>query len=209
MKKIFKVLMVLLLCNLKCYSQNTFEQTITTTIPAAVNITAFNQALSKGVINPATGNLSSLSASFNIQTNGEDCDYNYIVQAKLNTKTGETNAYFRNSNRDYIILGNVSSSNLPTLNAVNNIKSSTPSSSSNGNAIAYPITNILTNVQSAAMQTSSNYGGLYYNVQMGNSQNGNFVQTLGNVPLTNTYSIADDRAGTYQATVTFSAIRNP
>lgn len=201
--------MVLLFCNLKCYSQTTFEQAITTTIPAAVNITAFNQALSKGVINPTTGNLSSLSASFNIQTNGEDCDYSYIVQAKLNTKTGEANAYFRNSNKDYIILGNVSSSNLPTLNAINNIKSSTPTSSSNGNAIAYPITNVLTNVQSATMQTNSSYGGLYYAVQMGTSQNGNFVQTLGNVPLTNTYSIAADRAGTYQATVTFSAIRNP
>ena len=40
-------------------------------------------------------------------------------------------------------------------------------------------------------------------------QNGNFVQTLGAAPLTNTYSISNDRAGTYQAVITFTASRNP
>lgn len=59
------------------------------------------------------------------------------------------------------------------------------------------------------MTNNSAYGGLCYSVRMGDSQNGNLVQTLGTTPLTNTYSISNDRAGTYQAVITFTANRNP
>lgn len=118
------------------------------------------------------------------------------MQAKLTTSNGgDVNAYFKNSNRDYIILGNVSSSNLPNTNSINNIKSGTPTATNNPNAIAYPINNILTNIDSATMVNNSTSGGLCYSIDMGNSQNGNIVQTLGAIPLTNTYSISNDRAG--------------
>lgn len=192
------------------YSATNFQQTIVTTIPTAVDISAYNQSLSKGTIAPQTGISSSPSASFNIKTNGEDCNYTYIVQAKVSTSnSGDVNAYFKSSNKDYIILGNVSSSNFPSINSINNIKSGTPISSSNANAIAYPITNTLTNIESATMINNTAYGGLCYSVNMGNSQNGTLVQTLGANPLTNTYSISNDRAGTYQAVITFTANRNP
>ncbi len=145
---------------------------------------------------PQTGNSSFPSASFNIKTNGENCNYTYVMQAKLTTSNGgDVNAYFKNSNRDYIILGNVSSSNLPNTNSINNIKSGTPTATNNPNAIAYPINNILTNIDSATMVNNSTSGGLCYSIDMGNSQNGNIVQTLGAIPLTNTYSISNDRAG--------------
>lgn len=213
MKYLFKIMTILLIFNCfapHSYSATNFQQTIVTTVPAAVNISAYNQSLSKGTIAPQTGISSSPSASFNIKTNGEDCNYTYIVQAKVSTSnSGDVNAYFKNSNRDYIILGNVSSSNIPNTNSINNIKSGTPTSSGNPNAIAYPITNTLTNIESATMTNNSAYGGLFYSVNMGNSQNGNLVQTLGANPLTNTYSISNDRAGTYQAVITFTANRNP
>lgn len=213
MKYLFKIMTILLIFNCfatHSYSTTNFQQTIVTTVPAAVNISAYNQSLAKGTIAPQTGISSSPSASFNIKTNGEDCDYTYIVQAKVSTSnSGDVNAYFKNSNRDYIILGNVSSSNIPNTNSINNIKSGTPTSSGNPNAIAYPITNTLTNIESATMTNNSAYGGLCYSVNMGNSKNGNLVQTLGANPLTNTYSISNDRAGTYQAVITFTANRNP
>lgn len=213
MKYLFKIMTIIALLNIsvaKTYCATTFQQTLVTTIPAAVNISAYNQSLSKGTIAPQTGISSSPSASFNIKTNGEDCNYTYIVQAKVSTSnSGDVNAYFKNSNRDYIILGNVSSSNLPNTNSINNIKSSTPTASGNPNAIAYPITNMLTNIESATMTNNSAYGGLCYSIKMGDSQNGNFVQTIGASPLVNTYSISNDRAGTYQAVITFTANRNP
>ena len=213
MKFLFKIMTILLIFNCllqQSYGATNFQQTIVTNIPAAVNISAYNQSLSKGSIAPQTGNSTSPSASFNIKTNGDDCNYAYIIQAKVSTSNGgDVNAYFKNSNRDYIILGNVSSSNLPNTNSINNIKSGTPTTSGNPNAIAYPITNTLTNIESATMTNNSAYRGLCYSIKMGNSQNGNIIQTLGATPLTNTYSISNDRAGTYQATITFTANRNP
>ena len=213
MKYLFKIITFLLIFNCftqRSYSATNFQQTIITTVPTAVNISAYNHSLSKGTIAPQTGISSSPSASFNIKTNGEDCNYTYIMQAKVSTSnSGDVNAYFKNSNRDYIILGNVSSSNLPNTNSINNIKSGIPTLSGNPNAIAYPITNTLTNIESATMTNNSAYRGLCYSVRMGDSQNGNLVQTLGTTPLTNTYSISNDRAGTYQAVITFTANRNP
>lgn len=181
-----------------------------TNVPAAVNISVINQSLSKGSIAPQTGNSSSPSASFNIKTNGEDCNYTYTMQAKVySSDNGDVNAYFKNSNREYIILGNISSSNIPAANSINNIKSGTPNSSENPNAIAYPITNMLTNIESASMINCNTGRGLCYSIQMGNSQNGNIRQMLGTSPLANTYSISNDRAGTYQAIITLTANRNP
>ena len=163
MKYLFKIMTILLIFNSfasQSYSATNFQQTIVTTVPSAVNISAYNQSLSKGTITPQTGFSSPPSASFNIKKNGEDCDYTYIVQAKVSTSnSGEVNAYFQNSNKNYIILGNVSLSNLPSINSINNIKSGTPISSSNANAIAYPVTNILTNIESATMTNNTAYGG--------------------------------------------------
>ena len=88
-------------------------------------------------------------------------------------------------------------------------RSSAPAELNNANVIAYPITNALTNVQSANMTNNQLCQGLCYVIRMGNSQNGNIVQTLSAVPLKNTYSVANDRAGTYQAVITISANRNP
>ena len=213
MKYLFKQTAILFILNsfvTPTFCATNFQQTIVTTVPAAVNISAINQSLSKGSIAPQTGISTSPSASFNIKTNGEDCNYTYIAQAKLYTSDGgEVSAYVKNSNREYIILGNISTSNYPTLRSINNIKSGSPITSDNPNAIAYPITNNLSSIDSSTMVNNSAYGGLCYSIKMGNSQNGNIVQTLGATPLVNTYSISNDRAGTYQAIITLTANRNP
>ena len=213
MKYLCKGMILILIintCVLKTFGDTTFQQTILTTVPGAVNISAINQSLSKGSIAPQTGISTAPSASFNIKTNGEDCNYNYILQAKTqNSNGGDVNAYFKNSNKEYIILGNISGTNLPNTNSINNIKSGAQNISGNPNAIAYPINNTLINIQSSTMNNNSNYGGLYYSIEMGNSQNGNFIQTLDTTPLTNTYSTSNDRAGTYQAIITLTASRNP
>lgn len=213
MKHSLKLILIILMlncCKTHSLCATTFQQSIVTSVPAAVNVSAYNQSLSKGTINPQTGVSSSPSASFNIKTNGEDCNYTYTMQAKVATSSnGDVNAYFKNSNRDYIILGNISGANLPNLASVNNIKSSLPTASANSNAIAYPVNNILSNIQSANLVNNPACQGLCYRINMGNSQNGNIVQTLGANPLTSTYSISNDRAGTYQAVITISANRNP
>ncbi len=193
-----------------CKSATSFQQTITTTVPAAVNVTAINTAAASGTIDAATGNSSSPSASFQLQTNGDDTKYTYVVQAKLLTTGGvQTNAYAQVSSQGYIMLGNNTPAYYPTLTAVSNITGGTPSAASNPNVIAYPVTNTLNNLSSATLTNNALYGGLCYIVKTGTNRNGSLVQTLGAAPLSNTYSIGDDRAGVYQAVVTFTANRNP
>lgn len=193
-----------------CYGAATFQQTITTTVPAAVNVTAINTAAAQGTIAPATGNSSSPAASFRLQTNGADTKYTYVMQAVLLTSGGTSvNAYAQVASQGYILLGNNSPSLYPTVAAVNNIKGGTPTASGNANVIAYPVTNTLNNLASATLTNNAAYGGLCYIVTTGTSRDGTIAQTLGTAPLTNTYSLTNDRAGIYQAVVTFTANRNP
>ncbi len=205
----FLLIIILLWINV-CYSATTFQQTLTTTVPAAVNITAVNTALATGTINAAGGNSSSPAASFRLQTNGADSNYTYVVQAKLLTTTNtQTNAYAQIGAQGYILLGNNSPSNYPTAAAINNITGGNPTATNNANVIAYPITNALNNLSSITLTNLPAYGGLCYKVTTGNSKDGTLTQTLGSTPLLNTYSITNDRAGVYQAIVTLSANRNP
>lgn len=193
-----------------CYGATTFQQTIKTTVPAAVNVTTINTSAAQGTINPASGVSSSPAASFRLQTNGADTNYTYVVQSSVLTTGGtNVNAYAQIGANGYILLGNNSPTLYPTTSAVNNIKSGTPTASNNANVIAYPLTNTLNNLASATLTNNAAYGGLCYIVKTGTSKDGTLVQTVGANPLANTYSLTNDRAGVYQAVVTFSAIRNP
>lgn len=210
MKFLLKFFIINSLLTQCCYGAATFQQTITTTIPAAVNITAINTAAAQGTINPSTGNSSSPAASFRLQTNGADSKYTYVVQSTLLTSGGTSvNAYAQVGSQGYILLGNNSPSLYPTTAAVNNIKGGTPTAASNANVIAYPVTNTLSNLASATLTNNAAYGGLCYIVTTGTSKDGIIAQTLGAAPLSNTYSLTNDRAGIYQAVVTFTANRNP
>lgn len=213
MKYLIKIVLLnslFLGCALSSLGATTFQQTITTTCPAAVDVTAINPSAAMGTIAPATGNCSSPSASFQLKTNGIDANYTYVVQAKLLTTGGvQTNAYAQVASQPYILLGNNAFPMYPTVAAVTNITSGTPTAANNTNVIAYPITNTLNNLASATFTNNALYGGLCYIIKTGASQNGTFTQTLGAAPLANTYSFSNDKAGTYQAVVTFTANRNP
>ena len=205
----FFLIYVLLFGNV-CFGATTFQQTLTTTVPASVNVTAINTGAATGTINASTGNSSSPSASFRLQTNGADTNYTYVVQAKLLVSGGnQQNAYVQIGGLGYILLGNNSPTNYPTPASVNNITSGTPTASNNANVIAYPVTNTLTNLSSITLTNNPNYGGLCYIVKTGTAKDGTLVQTIGAIPLANTYSNLNDRAGVYQAVVTFTANRNP
>lgn len=207
--RVLVLLLTLIYCNV-CFGATTFQQTLKTTVPASVSVTAINTAAATGTINAVGGNSSSPAASFRLQTNGTDTNYTYVVQAKLLTSGGaQANAYVQIGGNVYILLGNNSSAHYPTSAAVSNIKGGTPSVANNANVIAYPITNKLTNLSSATLTNSTTYDGLCYIVKTGNSKDGSLVQTVGAAPLANTYSISNDRAGVYQAVVTFTANRNP
>lgn len=208
--KILFSIIFLFSVSLKASAVATFVQTIRTNVPSAVNVTSLNPSQAQGTINAQTGNSSSPSVSFQLQTNGADDDYKYVLQSTLLTTGGvNVNAYAKIGTQGYLMLGNNNPTLYPTAAGVSNITAGTPTASLNPNVIAYPVTNLLTNLASATLSTSATYGGLYYSIKTGTSQNGTIQQTLGVAPLANTYSIQNDRAGTYQAVLTFTANRNP
>lgn len=209
MIKILLAFAIIFITSSKCWAYAEFQQTIVTTVPAATEITAINIPLSKGTINPETGNNSGLYADFELKTNGVDADYDYVITATLLTTGGvSVNAYSQNGGLPYILLGNNSASLYPTSAAVNNIQGGAPAAPQNPNVIAYPVSTSVSGLNSATFTTVPAYGGLCFIVTTGSSQQGTASQAISTVPLANTYSYADS-SGTYESIVTFSAYRKP
>lgn len=201
-------LVLLTFASPKAFGLAEFQHTIQTIVPSSVDVSSINTSTSSGTIDPETGNSSAPYATFQIQANGGDDKYDYILTAKVNTSdSAQVNAYSQNGSTAYLLLGNLT--NLPTLSAINDIKTNSPTVANNKNVIAYPITNTLTNLSSATLTNNVTYGGLCYVIKTGTSQKGTIRQTIGAVPMSNTYSAIVDTAGTYQAVLTLTANRKP
>lgn len=210
MLKFFKYsfFIIIILASPKAFGLAEFQQTIQTVVPSAVDVSSINTSTASGTINPETGISSAPYATFQIQTNGSDDKYDYILTAKVNTSdSAQVNAYSQNGATVYLLLGNVT--NLPTSSAINDIKTNSPTLANNKNVIAYPITNTLTNLSSATLTNNAAYGGLCYVIKTGSNQKGTIRQAIGTTPMSNTYSAIIDTAGTYQAVLTLSANRKP
>lgn len=199
---------VIIFASPKAFGLAEFQHTIQTIVPSAVDVSSINTSAASGTIAPETGISSAPYATFQIQTNGDDDKYDYILTAKVNTSdSGNLNAYSQNGATAYLLLGNIT--NLPTSSAVNDIKTNSPTLVNNKNVIAYPITNTLTNLNSAILTNNAAYGGLCYVIKTGTSQKGTIKQAIGTAPMNNTYSPVVDTSGTYQAVLTLSANRKP
>lgn len=210
MLKFFKYLffVLIILASPQAFGLAEFQHAIQTVVPSAVDVSSINTSTSSGTIDPETGVSSAPYATFQIQTNGGDDKYDYILTAKVNTSdSGQVNAYSQNGSTAYLLLGNIT--NLPASSAINDIKTNSPTQANNKNVIAYPITNTLTNLSSATLTNNTTYGGLCYVIKTGTSQKGTIRQAIGTAPMSNTYSAIIDTAGTYQAVLTLSANRKP
>lgn len=162
---------------------------------------AFTGGTISSSINVDTGALSAaISPSFAMSSNRNNT---YLtLSATTNYNGGSANGLFNISGTPYIILTH--SSSPPTLASITNIK--TPASTvaaSNPNAIAYPITGpstVASSITSTYSTTNNNWSLRLIKKGMVNS---NLTIPAGS-PLSGTYSIDDDEAGTYQATITLT-----
>lgn len=194
---------------LQCKSATTLNQTILTTVPPAVNVAAVGGSVVSGTIDPSTGSNSGITGRFNLQTNGPDNSYDYVLQAALQSQGGvSTNAYYLSGSNPSIMLGNNSPSLYPTLAAVANVKNS-PTQGGNPNVIAYPVTTTVPSGSSANFISNPTYNGYYFQILSGTNQNVAVSQSLGTAANPNTYSYLEDKPGTYQTVLTFSAFRKP
>ena len=186
-----------LIGTVQAYGYAEVEQSVTTDVQPSVAISKISSNES-GSINPATGTNTGLSASFQIQTNGTDDDYDFIVTSSILTlENGTVSAYGQNG---CLLFGNIT--NPPTITAIENARLG---GNDNRNVIAYPVTMGITSPMSVDFQNNATYGDCWV-VKVNTGAEGTLTQTVGQNPFGNTYSVGQDEAGSYQATVTFTAV---
>ena len=185
-----------LISTVQTYGYAEVEQSVTTDVQPSVAISKL-ASQEAGTIDPTTGASSGLNASFKLQTNGNDENYDFVVSAKINTIDGEVSAYGQNG---CLLFGNTIA--LPTSSAIENAKMG---NKKNPNVIAYPLNMSITSPMSVEFGNSPIYGDSWI-VKVNSGTEGTLTQSIGQAPVNNTYSIGEDEAGTYSATVMFTAI---
>jgi len=188
-----------------------YNQNIKRMVEPVVEITAL-PSQNGGLIDSRSGSITPTSVKFSLMTNSDDNDYDFVLQASVKTlEDKNANAYFERNSSGYIVLANTIAK--PSFESVENVKNLPSRASDNPNAIAY----LLSTTGSAysvsgggvSLKSSGNYGGYYYEINKGDSQLFTVSQSASGAPLSNTYSFENDRAGVYEATITFSAYKRP
>ena len=169
-----------------------------TAVPAAIEITKTETGSESGSINPRDGSHTGLSAIFNIQTNGDDTDFDVILSSSVNAGGSILPAICQNGNA--IVFVNTTADVSPT--DVNNAKSSSASK----NVIAYPFTVSPSDPMSATYQASLRTYTDCYQILLNSAEEGTVTCEVGATPVSGTYNVGLDQSGTYQATVTLTAV---
>ena len=195
--KLLFLIMAVSFGTVKSYGYAEAEQSVQTTVQPSVAISKQSSSIDLGSINPTTGVSTGLNTVFSIQTNGSDDDYDFVIQATIPVEEGLVSAY---GNDGCLLFANTASS--PTAEAIENAKTG---GSNNKNVIAYPVT--VTTSEPMTSEFQKNYGlyGDCYVIKINSSSNGTVTHIVGHTPVQGTYSVGQDQAGTYQATVTFTA----
>lgn len=180
------------------YGYSEAEQSIQTTVQPAVAIEKLSSSVETGTVNPQTGVHTGLKSVFSIKTNGTDDDYDFIVTSSINTENGEVSAY----GQDGAILF-AHTLTLPTESAAEDAKNG---GNNNRNVIAYPVSAVITNPMEVSYR--SNYGthGDCWVVKVNSETDGTLTHTVSPNPVSGTYNITQDQAGTYKSVVYFTAV---
>lgn len=156
-------------------------------------------------INPKTGSLdSALTPKFKLVTNG--CDHKLVLTAKVEDNCGShKNALAKQSGKDYIVLGNAKVK--PTAAAITNCESSSPSSASNKECIAYEVKSVAMSGASTGDLVFDSSKDRYETTSAKPAKAGttHITITTGTAARANTYSDSTDCAGDYKAELTLTA----
>lgn len=188
------------------YATTSAVQTLSVSVQPTVAIEK-STSTQVGEINPETGAHSGLNASFNLQTNGTDDDYIFIVGSKiLSSDNTEVSAY--TSDGQGLLFGRVGEEEfLPTASAIQDARNG---GSNNANVIVYPISSMTID----SPMTVNFVNGLdvegnaidCYQVKLNSGKEGTLRQTVGGSPINESYRAGQDKAGSYKAVVYFTAI---
>ena len=180
----------------KAYGYTETEQSLQTTVQPAVSIIKSDASIENLSANPEQGTHSGFRTIFNLETNGTDDDYDFLIESSILTSGGTVSAY---GNNGCILFGHTLAT--PTLDAIDNAKAG---GNNNANVIAYPVTIETTNPFTSAFDGGNSKGACYV-VKVNGGDKGTVTHTVSGTPISGTYNVGQDQAGTYQATVTFTS----
>lgn len=180
------------------YGYSEAEQSIQTTVQSSVAIEKTSASIETGSVNAQTGVHTGLQSVFSVKTNGTDDDYDFIISSKINSAEGEVSAY---GNNGQILFAHTLV--LPTNSAIEDAK---VGGNNNKNVIAYPVSATVTNPMEIDFHTNYGVYGDCYAVKVNSVQDGTVTHTVNTTPVSGSYSIGQDQAGTYQSVVTFTAV---
>ena len=184
----------------KAFADAEVEQTGILSVPPTISIVK-ESASEGGSINPKTGiNTGNLTATFALETNVYDEEYNFVICSKIET-IGDS-AISGYTNKGELIFTNTS--NPPTIEAIEDVKQG---GNNNPNVIAYGVEYIVPETMSIFYDPSkeTNEGVGCYVLLVNNTPEGKITQNIKPNPVDKSYSYAD-QAGTYKSTVYFTAV---
>lgn len=196
-----------LFSTVEAFASTSVVQTLTTSAQPTVAIEKTATSVETGEINPKTGKHSGLNVSFNLQTNGTDDDYLFIVGSKIMSNGGQEVSAYSNDGAALLFGKYDQEEYLPTTTAIENAKAG---GNNNPNVIVYPISSMtitspMTVEFNASQENSEGSSGCYV-VKVNSAQEGTLKQIIGGSPINNSYSVGQDMSGIYRAVVYFTAI---
>lgn len=180
----------------KAYGYAEAEQALQTTVQPTVTIEKSDSSIENASANAENGTHSGLRSVFELKTNGTDDNYDFLMESSIIVSGGTVSAY---GNNGCILFGHTLAT--PTMDAIENAKTG---GSNNANVIAYPVTVNATSPLTASFDSGNSKGSCYV-IKINGGTEGTVTHTVGGTPISGTYNVGQDQAGTYQATVTFTS----
>ncbi len=201
-KKILILFLTVLLSGTIVYADTRAKLPLKTMASPTISIEKAAASYESDIVNVENGRTSgNLKSVFTLQTNGTDDDYDLIMTSVLESAEGPESAYGLSGTTPTLLFGNTT--NLPSSTDVSNAKAA---GNSNCNVIAYPINLIVSSPVTAVYQKNySSYGDCVV-VKLNGSKATSVMQSVSSIPVSGTYIIGQDTAGTYKTTVTFTAV---
>ena len=180
----------------KAYGYTEVGQTVQLAVQPAVSVKKVS-ANESGIINAANGSHGGMSASFLLQTNGTDADYDFIVGSNLTVGAGTYSGLSKNGNLLFVNT-NVS----PSADAIND---ALQEGNKNPNVIVYPFSVEVSSPMTVDYGTHSTHGSCYM-IKVNEQSEGTITQKVGGSAVSGTYNLGIDQAGPYQAIVYITAV---
>lgn len=194
--------MTAVLCGTTSYADTQETLMLRTRVAPTISIEKTAASIENDTVDAQTGVHGGLQSVFTLQTNGTDDDYDFIMTSSILKEGGSDSGYGYDRGGNVTLLF----SNIDHLPSESDVTDAKICGNNNKNIIAYPVTVNVTSPATAIYNSGhGTYGDCYVIRLNGMSSPITLTQIVGTTPAPGAYKIGQDDAGTYKATVTFTA----